>query len=186
MSRVGRLPVDVPASVQVEIDGLSVKVKGPKGTLQRTFAPGVAVALENGQVLVTRESDAAPLRALHGTTRALIHNMVTGVATGFTKVLEIEGVGYRANMDGKTLVLALGYSHPVRVEPPDGITFDVDEKTRQVKVSGNDPELIGQVAADIRKIRPPEPYKGKGVHYLGEKVRRKAGKSGKGGKGGKK
>jgi len=116
----------------------------------------------------------------------LINNMVTGVHAGFTKTLEIEGVGYRATMDGKTLVLNLGYSHPVRVEPQAGISFEVDEKTRQVKVNGSDIEQIGQVAADIRKIRPPEPYKGKGVHYLGEKIRRKAGKAGKGGKGGKK
>jgi large subunit ribosomal protein L6 len=157
MSRIGRLPVAVPAGVKVEIDGLNVLVKGPKGTLQRTFAPGVTVTLDQGQVVVTRASDEPRLRALH-----------------------------RAAMDGKTLVLNLGYSHPVRVEPPAGITFEVDEKIRQVKVSGSDPEQIGQVAADIRKIRPPEPYKGKGVHYLGEKIRRKAGKAGKGGKGGKK
>jgi large subunit ribosomal protein L6 len=186
MSRIGRLPVAVPAGVKVEIDGLNVLVKGPKGTLQRTFAPGVTVTLDQGQVVVTRASDEPRLRALHGTTRALLNNMVNGVHAGFTKVLEIDGVGYRAAMDGKTLVLNLGYSHPVRVEPPAGITFEVDEKIRQVKVSGSDPEQIGQVAADIRKIRPPEPYKGKGVHYLGEKIRRKAGKAGKGGKGGKK
>jgi large subunit ribosomal protein L6 len=183
MSRVGRLPVTVPAGVSVEIDGLAVKIKGPKGTLARTFAGGVTISQENNQVNVTRASDAPFLRALHGTTRALIQNMVTGVSAGFTKVLEIDGVGYRASMDGKNLVLNLGYSHPVIVEPPDGIAFAVDEKTRQVKVNGSDPEQIGQVSADIRKIRPPEPYKGKGVHYLGEKIRRKAGKSGKGGKG---
>lgn len=186
MSRVGRLPVAVPAGVQVEVSGLSVKVKGPKGTLERTFASGVAVKMENGQVVVTRDSDEANVRALHGTTRALINNMVTGVHTGFTKVLEIDGVGYRAAMDGKVLVMNLGFSHPVRVEPPLGISFEVDEKTRQIKVSGSDPEQIGQVAADVRKIRPPEPYKGKGIHYLGERIRRKAGKSGKGGKGAKK
>jgi large subunit ribosomal protein L6 len=186
MSRIGRLPVLIPQGVQVEIEGLNVKVKGPKGTLQRTFAPGVNVNMDQGNIIVTRASEEARIRALHGTTRALINNMVTGVHSGFTKILEIEGVGYRATMDGKTLVLNLGYSHPVRVEPQAGISFEVDEKTRQVKVNGSDIEQIGQVAADIRKIRPPEPYKGKGVHYLGEKIRRKAGKAGKGGKGGKK
>jgi large subunit ribosomal protein L6 len=183
MSRIGRLPIPVPQGVQVEINGLNVKVKGPKGTLERTFAPGVQVSLEGNQIVVSRESDAPMMRALHGTTRALINNMVNGVHTGFTKVLEIDGVGYRASMDGKTLVLNLGFSHPVRVEPVDGVTFDVDERTRQIKVMGSNPEVIGQVAADIRKIRPPEPYKGKGIHYLGETIRRKAGKSGKGGKG---
>lgn len=186
MSRIGRLPIAVPPGVQVEINGLNVKVKGPKGTLERTFAPGVNMNLEADQIVVTRESEAPMVRALHGTTRALVNNMVTGVHTGFTKILEVEGVGYRATMDGKVLVLNVGYSHPVRVEPGAGITFDVDEKTRQIKVMGSDPEIIGQVAADIRKIRPTEPYKGKGIHYLGEKIRRKAGKSGKGGKGGKK
>lgn len=183
MSRVGRLPVSVPAGVSVEIDGLYVKIMGPKGSLDRTFASGVTVALDKNEVNVTRANDEPSVRALHGTTRALIQNMVTGVSTGFTKVLEIDGVGYRATMDGKKLVLNLGYSHPVIVEPPDGITFEVDEKTRQIRVKGADPEQIGQIAADIRKVRPPEPYKGKGVHYLGEKIRRKAGKSGKGGKG---
>jgi large subunit ribosomal protein L6 len=183
VSRVGRLPVAIPAGVSVAIDGLAVQVKGPKGTLARTFAPGVALELDDKLVKVTRESDAPTLRALHGTTRALIQNMVTGVSTGFTKVLEIDGVGYRANMDGKNLVLNVGYSHPIVVEPQDGISFEVDEKTRQIKVNGANAEQVGQVAADIRKVRPPEPYKGKGIHYLGEKIRRKAGKSGKGGKG---
>jgi len=186
VSRIGRLPVVIPSGVQVGVDGLSVTVKGPRGTLARTFAPGVQITLEGNQVQVTRESDEPRIRALHGTTRALIQNMVTGVSTGFTKVLEIEGVGYRASMDGKNLVLNVGYSHPVVVEPPAGITFEVEERTRQIRVIGADAEQVGQIAADIRKIRPPEPYKGKGIHYLGEKIRRKAGKSGKGGKGGKK
>lgn len=183
MSRVGRLPVSVPAGVSVAIDGLAVQVKGPKGTLQRTFAPGVTVEMDGPVVKVTRVNDEPMMRALHGTTRALIQNMVTGVSAGFTKVLEVDGVGYRANMDGKNLVLNVGYSHPVVVEPSLGISFEVDEKTRQIKVNGSDVEQVGQVAADIRKVRPPEPYKGKGIHYLGEKIRRKAGKSGKGGKG---
>lgn len=186
MSRVGRNPITVPAGVQVEVNGLNVRVKGPKGTLERTFAAGVAVNLENNQILVTRENDSPSIRALHGTTRALLNNMVTGVNTGFTKVLEVDGVGYRAEMNGSNLVLNLGFSHPVVLEPPAGVTFDADVKTRQIKIIGADREQIGQVAADIRKIRPPEPYKGKGIHYLGEKIRRKAGKSGKGGKGGKK
>ncbi len=186
MSRIGRLPIVVPSGVQVEINGLYVKVKGPKGALERTFAPGMNVNLEANQIVVTRDSDAQTMRALHGTTRALLNNMVTGVHTGFSKVLEIEGVGYRAALVGKNLVMNLGFSHPVTIEPPSGITFEVEERIRQIKVNGSDPEQIGQVAADIRKIRPPEPYKGKGIHYLGERIRRKAGKAGKGGKGGKK
>jgi large subunit ribosomal protein L6 len=180
VSRIGRLPVAVPAGVQVEIVGSNVSVKGPKGQLSRTFSPSVGIAMENGQIVVTRGSNAPAQRALHGTTRAVINNMILGVHTGFERILEIEGVGYRAEMDGKTLVLYLGYSHPVRVEPPAGIAFDVDTKTRQVKVLGFDKEQVGQTASEIRNIRPPEPYKGKGMHYLGEKVRRKAGKSGKG------
>ena len=179
MSRIGRLPVTVPAGVQIKVDGSSLFVKGPKGELRREFLPAVTVALEEGQLVVTRRSDEAQDRAIHGTTRALINNMVTGVSTGFKKVLEIDGVGYRAEMDGTTLVLYLGYSHPVRVEPKDGISFEVDTKTRQVTINGYDNEQVGQVAADIRKLRPPEPYKGKGIHYLGEKIRRKAGKAGK-------
>ena len=179
MSRIGRLPVTVPAGVQVDINGTEVAVKGPKGELKRSFSPSISIAKEGGQIIVKRESDEAQQRALHGTTRALIQSMVTGVSSGFTKVLEIEGVGYRAEMNGQNLVLYLGFSHPVPIEPPAGISFEVDTKTRQVKISGFDKEQIGQLAADIRKIRPPEPYKGKGVHYLGEKIRRKAGKAGK-------
>ena len=179
MSRIGRMPVVIPAGVQVDIDGSLVHVKGPKGELQRAFSPAISIAKEGGEILVKRASDEAPIRALHGTTRALIQNMVTGVSDGFVKTLEIEGVGYRAELEGETLVLYVGFSHPVRVAPPQGISFGVDTKTRQIMVKGNDKELVGQVANDIRKIRPPEPYKGKGIHYLGERVRRKAGKSGK-------
>lgn len=185
MSRIGRLPVSVPAGVKVDLKGSELAVKGPKGEMKRLFSPQVAIAVENNQILVTRSSDLAPVRALHGTTRALIQNMVTGVSTGFTVVLEIEGVGYRAEMNGKKLVLYLGFSHPVEIDPPAGISFEVETKTRQVKISGYDREQVGQLAADIRKIRPPEPYKGKGMRYAGEKIRRKAGKAGKT-KGGKK
>lgn len=180
MSRVGRLPVTVPSGVKVDIQGQSVSIVGPKGSMARTFDQGVAVQMDNGSVLVTRESDEPNHRAMHGTARALIANMITGVSTGFTKVLEWEGVGYRAEMSGKNLMLYVGYSHPVVVEPVEGISYDVDVKTRQIKVMGYDKEVVGQISANIRSIRPPEPYHGKGIHYLGEKIRRKAGKSGKG------
>lgn len=182
MSRIGRLPVDVPASVQVNVQGTNVHVKGPKGELQRTFSSLIGIALENNQVVVTRNSDNPEERALHGTTRAVIANMVHGVNTGFEVVLEVDGVGYRSEMDGKTLVLHVGYSHPVRMEPPAGISFEVDQKARQIKVMGYDREVVGQTAAEIRRVRPPEPYHGKGIHYLGERIRRKAGKAGKGAK----
>lgn len=179
MSRIGRLPVTVPAGVTVDLKGSHLHVKGPKGEMERTFSPSIQVSFENGQVLVQRSTDQPTHRALHGTTRALINNMITGVSTGFEKVLEIDGVGYRAEMNGANLILYVGYSHPVTIEPPSGISFDVDTKARQIKIRGFDKEEIGQIAADIRKVRPPEPYKGKGIHYLGEKIRRKAGKSGK-------
>jgi large subunit ribosomal protein L6 len=180
MSRIGRLPVVVPAHVEVTIDGTNLKVKGPKGALEYTFSREISFALENGVINVKRPSDDATHRALHGTTRALIHNMVTGVSTGFQRVLEINGVGYRAEVQGKNLILNLGYSHPIVVEPPDGITFETDPKSRQIKVLGPDKQQVGQMADFIRKQRPPEPYLGKGIKYLEEKIRRKAGKSGKG------
>ncbi len=179
MSRVGRLPVVIPSGVQVEIKGSNVRVKGPKGEMQRLFSPSIGIAMENGQVLVTRNSDQPTERALHGTTRAILANMIHGVSAGFERILEIEGVGYRAEMNGKNLVLYMGFSHPVTMEPPAGISFDVDGKTRQVFVRGFDKELVGQVAANVRNVRPPEPYHGKGLHYLGERIRRKAGKAGK-------
>ena len=182
MSRIGRLPVAVPSGVQINVQGSDVHVKGPKGELKRTFSPLMSISLENGQVVVTRKSDNAEERALHGTTRAVIANMVHGVSSGFTVVLEVEGVGYRAEMNGKTLALHVGYSHPVKVEPPDGISFETDAKTRQIKVNGFDREAVGQMAAEIRGVRPPEPYHGKGIRYAGEKIRRKAGKAGKGAK----
>ncbi len=177
MSRIGKLPITVPAGVQVDIDGKNVKVKGPKGELQRTFTPVVDIQMEESQIVVTRSSDEKMARALHGTTRAVLQNMVTGVSDGFTKTLEIQGVGYKAEMDGEKLVINVGFSHPVFVEPPDGIQFEVTEKNRFIVITGSNKEVVGQVAADIRKIRPPEPYKGKGIRYLGERVRRKAGKS---------
>jgi len=177
VSRIGKLPITVPAGVQVDIDGKNVKVKGPKGELQRTFTPVVDIQMEESQIVVTRSSDEKTARALHGTTRAVLQNMITGVSDGFTKTLEIQGVGYKAEMDGEKLIINVGFSHPVFVEPPAGIQFDVTEKNRFIVVNGNNKEVVGQVAADIRKIRPPEPYKGKGIRYLGERVRRKAGKS---------
>jgi len=180
VSRIGKLPVDVPSGVQVSIEGPSVSVKGPKGELQRMFSPLIDIKLENDQVIVSRNSDNAEERALHGTTRAVIANMVNGVSTGFEIVLELDGVGYRSEMEGQTLVLHVGYSHPVKVEPPDGISFEADQKTRQIKVLGYNREVVGQTAAEIRRVRPPEPYHGKGIRYLGEKIRRKAGKAGKG------
>jgi large subunit ribosomal protein L6 len=174
--------VNVPSGVQVNVQGSSIHVKGPKGELKRSFSPLVGIKFENNQVVVSRNSDIPEERALHGATRAVIANMVTGVSTGFTTTLEVEGVGYRSEMDGKTLVLHVGYSHPVKIEPPTGISFEVDQKTRQIKVMGYDRDVVGQTAAEIRGIRPPEPYHGKGIRYAGEKIRRKAGKAGKGAK----
>jgi large subunit ribosomal protein L6 len=174
--------VNVPAGVQVNVQGSNVHIKGPKGELQRTFSSLIGIALESNQVVVTRNSDNPEERALHGTTRAVIANMVHGVSAGFVVVLEVEGVGYRSEMDGKTLVLHVGYSHPVRMDPPTGISFEVDQKARQIKVLGYDREVVGQTASEIRRVRPPEPYHGKGIRYAGEKVRRKAGKAGKGAK----
>ncbi len=180
MSRIGRLPVAIPSGVTVDVKGANVRVKGPKGELNRTFSNSIGIALENNQLVITRKSDDPAERALHGTTRALLANMVTGVSKGFEVVLEVEGVGYRAEMEGKNLALYVGYSHPVKIEPPAGISFSADQKTRQIKVSGFDRELVGQIAANIRNVRPPEPYHGKGLHYLGEHIRHKAGKAGKG------
>jgi large subunit ribosomal protein L6 len=180
VSRIGRLPVSIPKGVEVEIKGSQIRVKGPKGELERTFPSSMEIVMENGEIQVKRPSDESSYRALHGMTRALIANMVTGVSTGFEKILEVNGVGYRAEIaDGKTLILYVGYSHPVVMEPPVGISFDWDVRARQIKVMGYDKEMVGQVAANVRKVRPPEPYKGKGIKYLDEKIRRKAGKSGK-------
>ena len=182
MSRIGRLPVVVPNGVQVNVQGSNVHVKGPKGELKRSFSSLMDIALEDGQVVIKRRSDNAAERALHGTTRAVIANMIHGVSSGFEVALQVEGVGYRAEMQGKDLALFVGYSHPVKVDPPTGISFEVDLKTRTIKVLGYDREVVGQTAAEIRGVRPPEPYHGKGIRYVGEKVRRKAGKAGKGAK----
>ena len=179
MSRVGRLPVEVPSGVDIKIDGPNVKVKGPKGEMEFTFSPDIAIELAEGLVNITRPSDARDMRSLHGTTRALIQNMVIGVTDGFMKELQLVGVGYRANLQGKNLVINVGYSHPVEVEPPAGINFEVGERNQQIFISGIDKQQVGQVAADIRKVRPPEPYKGKGIRYKDEYIRRKAGKAGK-------
>jgi large subunit ribosomal protein L6 len=165
--------------VDVTINGTSVMVKGPKGQLSQTFPPSILFSIEDGVLSVNRASDGRIDRSLHGMARTLVSNMVTGVSTGFTKVLEVNGVGYRAEIQGKNLVLHVGYSHPVVMEPDEGISFETDAKTRQIRVMGYDKQQVGQVAADIRKVRPPEPYQGKGIKYLDEKIRRKAGKAGK-------
>jgi large subunit ribosomal protein L6 len=178
MSRIGRLPIPVPSGVDVAIDGQAVSVKGPKGALNLTIAEPISVAQEDGQLKVSRPNDLGPVRALHGLSRTLIANMVTGVTSGFSKTLEIVGVGYRVTAKGKDLEFALGFSHPVVVTPPEGITFRVEAPTRFV-VEGIDKQLVGETAARIRKLRKPDPYKGKGVRYQGEVIRRKVGKAGK-------
>ncbi len=179
MSRIGRMPVVVPEGVEIKVDGSQVWMKGPKGELKRSFRPEMSINFKDGVITVKRPSDEPQMRAFHGLTRALLNNMVVGVSEGFEKTLQIEGVGYRPEKQGDNLILHLGFSHLVNVPPPSGINFDVDTRARLIKVQGIDKELVGRVAADIRKIRSPEPYKGKGIRYLGEYVRRKAGKAGK-------
>jgi large subunit ribosomal protein L6 len=178
MSRIGRLPITVPAGVEVTLDGRAITVKGPKGTLARELHPDMRVVREADTLVVERPSDAKTHRQLHGLTRTLVNNMVIGVTTGYRKGLEITGVGYRAAKVGEKLQLNLGYSHPIEIVPPSGITFELENPTR-VAVIGIDKELVGEVAAKVRSTRKPEPYKGKGVRYAGEVVRRKAGKAGK-------
>ena len=178
MSRIGRIPVPVPAGVDVNIDGAVVTVKGPKGTLTHTVASPIEVKQEDGTLVVSRPDDERLSRSLHGLTRTLLANLVTGVTEGYTKKLEIVGTGYRVTAKGSNLEFALGFSHPVVVEPPAGITFAVEAPTK-FSVEGIDKQQVGEVAANIRKIRKPEPYKGKGVRYAGENVRRKVGKAGK-------
>ena len=178
MSRIGRMPITVPSGVDVTIDGRTVTVKGPKGELSRELHPDIAVSREDGSIVVTRPTEQKTHKQLHGLTRTLVNNMVVGVTDGYRKGLEITGVGYRAALNGRKLQLNLGYSHPIEIDPPEGITFEVENPTR-LAVVGIDKELVGQVAARVRATRKPEPYKGKGVRYAGEKVRRKAGKAGK-------
>lgn len=178
MSRIGRMPIDIPGGVEVTVDGQAVTVKGPKGELALTVASPIEVAIEDNQVVVTRPDDERASRSLHGLTRTLIANNIVGVTQGYTKGLEVVGTGYRVQAKGESIEFALGFSHPVTVNPPAGITFTV-EGNNKLTVSGIDKQAVGEVAANIRKIRKPEPYKGKGVRYAGEVVRRKAGKSGK-------
>ncbi|NLD04344.1 MAG: 50S ribosomal protein L6 [Synergistaceae bacterium] len=177
MSRIGRKPIPLPNGVEVKIEGSQVSVKGSKGALEMVVMPNINVAQEDGQLIVTRESEIKAVRAAHGMTRAILNNMVTGVSNGFEKNLEIVGVGYRAQMQGKNLVLTLGFSHPVEVVPPSGIEFACESPIK-IAVRGIDRQLVGQVASNIREYRPPEPYKGKGIRYTGEYVIRKAGKAG--------
>jgi large subunit ribosomal protein L6 len=178
MSRIGKLPIPVPAGVEIKIDGQSVEVKGPKGTLSLVVAEPITAVLQDGAVIVARPDDERNSRSLHGLTRTLIANQIQGVTEGYTKALEIVGTGYRVTAKGSDIEFALGYSHPILVKAPAGINFTVDGNTK-VSVSGIDKQAVGEVAANLRKLRKPEPYKGKGVRYAGEVVRRKAGKSGK-------
>ncbi|MGY8762272.1 MAG: 50S ribosomal protein L6 [Nitrospinaceae bacterium] len=177
MSRVGRKPISVPAGVDCKLDGVELKVKGPKGQLERKLHPNMQVVIEGNLITVTRPTDGRIDRSLHGLTRTLVSNMVIGVTEGFSKTLNIVGVGYKVDLKGKALNLSLGYSHTIDYPAPEGIEFDVDSKKNIIIVKGKDKEVVGQVAAEIRKLRPPEPYKGKGVMYENEKIRRKAGKT---------
>lgn len=179
MSRIGRLPVVIPKGVTVDINKNSVVVKGPKGELQRDFPSEIELKQEDGQVVATRHSDHRTHRSKHGLTRALLNNMITGVSTGFKRQLYIEGVGYKAAVEGKKLILNVGYSHNVVFEPPQGVSFEIDKTGRDLTITGIDKEVLGEISARIRRTRPPEPYKGKGIRYAEEKVRRKAGKAGK-------
>lgn len=179
MSRIGKAPIQVPGPVKINVNGDTVQVEGPKGKLSQTFHPEMTIELEDGVLTVKRPSDSRDHRSLHGLTRALLNNMVVGVSDGFSRVLLIEGVGYRAEMNGSTLVLNVGYSHPVEFSPPQDVKYDVEDRGKKIIITGIDKQVIGELAAQIRKQRPPEPYKGKGVAYQGEFVRRKAGKAGK-------
>jgi large subunit ribosomal protein L6 len=178
MSRIGRQPIELPGGVDVKIDGTHVSVNGPRGTLERSLHPEMKLVQEDGTIRVERPSDEAMHRSLHGLTRTLVANMVEGVTKGYEKRLEIVGVGYRASLRGQDLEIAAGFSHPVIVQRPEGVEFEVPQPTR-ITVRGNDKQAVGEIAAKIRKIRPPEPYKGKGIRYEGEHVRKKAGKAAK-------
>jgi len=181
MSRIGKMPITIPAGVEVKLDGSTVTVKGPKGELKQTFSPEIGVEVKGTEILVTRPDDEKEHRALHGLTRTLISNMVVGVTEGYKKTLEVNGVGYRAQKQGNNLVLNLGFSHQVIVPEIDGISIEVPS-ANSIVISGADKQMVGQFAADIRKKRPPEPYKGKGIKYEGEHIRRKEGKAAKGAK----
>ena len=181
MSRIGRKPIAIPAGVEVKVNGSEVTVKGPKGTLSQNFHERMTVKVEGSEVIVTRPTDDKDDRALHGLTRTLVSNMVTGVTEGFKKELEVNGVGYRVQKQGKNLVMNLGFSHQVIMPEPDGITIDVPSPN-SIVITGADKQKVGQFAAEVREKRPPEPYKGKGIKYVGEHIRRKEGKAGKGGK----
>ncbi len=177
MSRIGKLPIKIPSGVDFKVTGSKVHVKGPKGQIEREFHPNMKIELSDGQVVVSRPSDAGKDRAMHGLTRALINNMVLGVSEGFMKQLNIVGVGYKVDLKGKALSLQLGFSHPIKYDPPEGIEFEVDSKANTIKIKGIDKQKVGQTSAEIREFRPPEPYKGKGVMYSDEHIRRKAGKT---------
>ena len=179
MSWIGRMPISLPKGVEANIQGSNVTVTGPRGSLARDFHPDMEIMIEDDQLKVCRPTDQRHHKALHGLTRALLNNMVIGVDQGFQKQLEVQGVGYRAQLEGEKLILSVGFSHPVQVDPPPGITLSLDKSYRNIMVEGMDKELVGRVAAEIRAIRKPEPYKGKGIRYVGEYVRRKAGKAGK-------
>jgi len=177
MSRIGNAPIELPSGVEASVEGNTVVVKGPKGSLSQTLNPQISASIDDGVITVARDNDEREARALHGLSRALLANMVVGVSDGYTKELQAVGVGYRGALKGTTLELQVGFSHPVTIEAPDGITFEVPEPTKFI-ISGIDKQLVGQVAANIRSVRPPEPYKGKGIRYVDEYVRRKAGKAG--------
>lgn len=179
MSRIGKMPISLPNGVKVDVKGHDVSVVGPKGSLAQSFHPEMSIEMDDGTLHVKRPTDSREHRALHGLTRALLNNMVVGVSEGFSKTLQVEGVGYRAEMQGGTLVLNVGYSHPINFEPMKDLSYAVENRGKTITVSGIDKELVGEVAARIRKTRPPEPYKGKGIRYDNEFVRRKAGKAGK-------
>jgi large subunit ribosomal protein L6 len=179
MSRIGKKPVTIPQGVDVKLSGTNINVKGPKGELSWTHPEGVSVAIEEGKAVVTRKGDDKPVRALHGLTRALVQNMVTGVSEGYTRSLELVGIGYRAQAQGDRLSFTVGYSHPVEFKLPEGIKAEVDKKQTTITLSGIDKHLLGQVAADIKAIRKPDSYKGKGIRYAGERLKLKAGKAAK-------
>ena len=179
MSRIGKMPIELPKGVKFDQKGSTISITGPKGSLTQTFHPEMTIEMNDAVVTVKRPTDSRDHRALHGLTRALLNNMVVGVSQGFSKVLLIEGVGYRAELSGKALVLNVGYSHPVKFDPPKDVQFAVEDRGKKIIVNGIDKQVVGELSANIRKMRPPEPYKGKGVRYEGEYVRRKAGKAGK-------